>query len=165
MDTQMGRIAQALSDTGEGRVPLQRRLDELGTVLSKLVLGICVVLFLFELIQAGETTVESVLSTFMVDVSLAVAAIPEGLATVVTVVLSIGVANMSRRSAVIRRLRLHPGGSRGVPGGPAPGGAGLPGGGGGQVPPAPMGARAGPLTGQKTSPRPLERKRGGFFSG
>ncbi len=104
METEMGKIAGVLAATGEEQTPLQRRLDELGRTLSKLVLGICVFIFLFDLIAAGSFTLDSVLSTFMVAVSLAVAAIPEGLATVVTVVLSIGVTNMSRRNAVIRRL-------------------------------------------------------------
>ncbi|EFB77004.1 cation-translocating P-type ATPase [Subdoligranulum variabile] len=104
MQTEMGKIAGALSGTGEEQTPLQRRLDELGRTLSKLVLAICVFIFVFDLVVAGSFTLQSVLSTFMVAVSLAVAAIPEGLATVVTVVLSIGVTNMSRRKAVIRRL-------------------------------------------------------------
>ena len=104
MHTEMGKIAGALAGTGEEQTPLQRRLDELGRTLSKLVLAICVFIFVFDLAAAGSFTMESVLSTFMVAVSLAVAAIPEGLATVVTVVLSIGVTNMSRRKAVIRRL-------------------------------------------------------------
>lgn len=104
MDTEMGKIAGALADTGDEQTPLQRRLDELGRTLSKLVLAICVFIFVFDLVAAGSFTLDSVLSTFMVAVSLAVAAIPEGLATVVTVVLSIGVTNMSRRHAVIRRL-------------------------------------------------------------
>ena len=104
MDTEMGRIAGALARTEDEQTPLQRRLEELGKTLSKLVLGICVFIFLFDLFMAGSFTLDSVLSTFMVAVSLAVAAIPEGLATVVTVVLSIGVTNMSRRNAVIRRL-------------------------------------------------------------
>ena len=68
-------------------------------------LAICVFIFIFDLVVAGEfTALNTVLSTFMVAVSLAVAAIPEGLATVVTVVLSIGVTNMSKHNAVIRRL-------------------------------------------------------------
>src|SRR5699024_1842306 len=104
MDTEMGKIAGALAAAQEEQTPLQRRLDELGRTLSKLVLGICVFIFVFDLVAAGAFTLESVLSTFMVAVSLAVAAIPEGLATVVTVVLSIGVTNMSKRKAVIRRL-------------------------------------------------------------
>ncbi len=104
MDTEMGKIAGVLAATQEEQTPLQRKLDELGKTLSKLVLGICVFIFVFDLIAAGSFTLDSILSNFMVAVSLAVAAIPEGLATVVTVVLSIGVTNMSRRNAVIRRL-------------------------------------------------------------
>ncbi len=110
MDTEMGKIAGALAATADEQTPLQRKLDQLGKLLSKLVLGICVFIFAFNLFmareqlgQAGET-LNVILETFMVAVSLAVAAIPEGLATVVTVVLSIGVTNMSKRNAVIRRL-------------------------------------------------------------
>ncbi len=104
MDTEMGKIAGVLANTAEEQTPLQRRLTELGKTLSKLVLGICVFIFVFDLFMAGSITLNTVLETFMVAVSLAVAAIPEGLATVVTVVLSIGVTNMSKRNAVIRRL-------------------------------------------------------------
>ena len=110
MHTEMGKIAGALAATAEEQTPLQRKLDELGALLSKLVLGICVFIFAFNLFmargqlsQAGHT-LSVILETFMVAVSLAVAAIPEGLATVVTVVLSIGVTKMSQRNAVIRRL-------------------------------------------------------------
>ncbi len=110
MDTEMGKIAGALAATAEEQTPLQRKLDELGKLLSKLVLGICIFIFVFnlfmargELAEAGHT-LTVILETFMVAVSLAVAAIPEGLATVVTVVLSIGVTKMSQRNAVIRRL-------------------------------------------------------------
>ena len=104
MDTEMGRIAGALAATAEEQTPLQRKLDELGKLLSKMVLGICVFIFGFNLFMAGDFHLEVILETFMVAVSLAVAAIPEGLATVVTVVLSIGVTKMSQRNAVIRRL-------------------------------------------------------------
>ena len=110
MSTEMGKIAGVLSTTKDEQTPLQRKLDELGRLLSKMVLGICVFIFAFNLFMArGELTasghaLEVVLKTFMVAVSLAVAAIPEGLATVVTVVLSIGVTKMSRENAVIRRL-------------------------------------------------------------
>ena len=104
MDTQMGKIAGALAATTDEQTPLQRKLDELGKTLSKLVLGICVFIFAFNLFMAGSFELNVILQTFMVAVSLAVAAIPEGLATVVTVVLSIGVTNMSKRNAVIRRL-------------------------------------------------------------
>jgi len=104
MDTEMGKIAGALAAAGEEQTPLQRKLDDLSVLLSKLVLGICVFIFAFNLITTGDFHLEVILETFMVAVSLAVAAIPEGLATVVTVVLSIGVTNMSKRNAVIRKL-------------------------------------------------------------
>ncbi len=104
MDTEMGKIAGALAAAVEEQTPLQRKLEELGTLLSKMVLGICVFIFAFNLLMAGDFHLEVILETFMTAVSLAVAAIPEGLATVVTVVLSIGVTNMSKRNAVIRRL-------------------------------------------------------------
>ena len=104
MDTEMGKIANALALAEEEQTPLQRKLDQLGKTLSWLVLGICVFIFAFNLIMKGNYSLSGILGTFMVAVSLAVAAIPEGLATVVTVVLSIGVTNMSKRNAVIRRL-------------------------------------------------------------
>ena len=110
MSTEMGKIAGALSDTVSEETPLQKKLDELGRMLSKMVLIICVFIFLFNLFMArselGESghTLTVILKTFMVAVSLAVAAIPEGLATVVTVVLSIGVTKMSQHNAVIRKL-------------------------------------------------------------
>lgn len=104
MDTEMGKIAGVLAQTEQEETPLQRKLTQLGNTLSKMVLAICVFIFVFDLLVAGSLTLESVLETFMVAVSLAVAAIPEGLATVVTVVLSIGVTKMSQHNAVIRRL-------------------------------------------------------------
>jgi len=104
MATEMGKIADALAATEDEQTPLQRKLDQLGKTLSWIVLGICVFIFAFNLIMKQDYSLPGILSTFMVAVSLAVAAIPEGLATVVTVVLSIGVTNMSRRNAVIRRL-------------------------------------------------------------
>ncbi len=104
MDTEMGKIAGALAATAEEQTPLQRKLDSLGKTLSFLVLGICVFIFAFNLVMKQAYDINGILETFMVAVSLAVAAIPEGLATVVTVVLSIGVTKMSKRNAVIRRL-------------------------------------------------------------
>ena len=104
MDTEMGKIAGALADTADEQTPLQKRLDQLGKTLSFIVLGICVFIFAFNLLMKGDYSIGGILKTFMVAVSLAVAAIPEGLATVVTVVLSIGVTKMSKRNAVIRRL-------------------------------------------------------------
>ncbi len=104
MDTEMGKIAGALAAAQDEQTPLQKKLDALGKTLSFLVLGICVFIFAFNLLMAGDFHLNAILETFMVAVSLAVAAIPEGLATVVTVVLSIGVTKMSKRNAVIRRL-------------------------------------------------------------
>ena len=104
MDTEMGKIAGVLARTEQEETPLQKKLTQLGKTLSWLVLGICVFIFVFDLIVAGDFSLSGILETFMVAVSLAVAAIPEGLATVVTVVLSIGVTNMSKHHAVIRRL-------------------------------------------------------------
>ena len=104
MTTEMGKIASALSQTVDETTPLQKKLNQLGKTLSWLVLGICVFIFAFSLFMGGDFSLQNILETFMVAVSLAVAAIPEGLATVVTVVLSLGVTNMSKRNAVIRRL-------------------------------------------------------------
>ena len=104
MDTEMGKIADALQKAEEGETPLQMKLNQLSKILTWLVLGICVIVFAVQLMKAGSFDFELALSSFMVAVSLAVAAIPEGLAAVVTVVLSIGVTNMSKRNAIIRRL-------------------------------------------------------------
>ena len=104
MDTEMGKIADALANASEGQTPLQRKLAQLSRVLTWLVIGICVVIFGVQLLRAGGFSFEVLLHSFMVAVSLAVAAIPEGLVAVVTIVLSIGVTNMSRRNAIIRRL-------------------------------------------------------------
>ena len=104
MDTEMGKIADALANAQEGQTPLQRKLNQLSKILTYLVIGICVVIFGVQLLRAGGFSFDVVIDSFMVAVSLAVAAIPEGLAAVVTIVLSIGVTNMSRRSAVIRKL-------------------------------------------------------------
>ena len=104
MDTEMGKIADALANAKQGETPLQIKLNQLSKVLTYLVVGICIFIFAFSLLKEGNFSGEVVLNTFMVAVSLAVAAIPEGLATVVTIVLSIGVTNMSRRNAIIRKL-------------------------------------------------------------
>ncbi|MCD7785063.1 MAG: calcium-translocating P-type ATPase, PMCA-type [Oscillospiraceae bacterium] len=104
MDTEMGKIADALQNAEEGETPLQIKLNQLSKVLTWLVLGICVIVFAVQLLRAGSMNFELVLDSFMIAVSLAVAAIPEGLAAVVTVVLSIGVTNMSKRNAIIRKL-------------------------------------------------------------
>ena len=102
MNTEMGKIAEALSNAKDGETPLQLKLNQLSKILSLLVLGICAIIFVLDLARAyPDITGTRMLDTFMVAVSLAVAAIPEGLAAVVTIVLSIGVTNMSRQNAVI----------------------------------------------------------------
>ncbi len=103
MDTEMGKIADALANASEGQTPLQIKLTQLSKILTWMVLGICAVIFAVQLLRYGRGF-DTVMHAFMVAVSLAVAAIPEGLAAVVTVVLSIGVTNMSKRNAIIRRL-------------------------------------------------------------
>lgn len=105
MNTEMGKIAHVLSNTKESQTPLQVKLNQLSKILSFLVIGICIFIFLFTLGKSYPNLSGKVfIDTFMVAVSLAVAAIPEGLATVVTIVLAIGVTNMSKKSAVIRKL-------------------------------------------------------------
>ena len=108
MDTEIGKIADALTQAKDEETPLQIKLNQLSKILSFIVLGICVFIFAFDIIRAlvvgDAVTLSSTLSFFMVAVSLAVAAIPEGLAAVVTIVLSIGVTKMSKRNAVIRKL-------------------------------------------------------------
>ena len=108
MSTEMGKIADALAQAEEGKTPLQIKLAGLSKILTWLVIGICVVIFGVQIIRAysetGTIGFQPILDSFMVAIALAVAAIPEGLATVVTIVLSIGVTNMSRRNAIIRKL-------------------------------------------------------------
>ena len=104
MDTEMGKIADALATAKEGLTPLQIKLAQLSHILTKLVIGICAVIFVVGLIREGQLTTSGILNSFMIAVSLAVAAIPEGLVAVVTIVLSIGVTNMSSKNAIIRKL-------------------------------------------------------------
>ncbi len=112
MDTEMGKIAGALSAAEKEQTPLQKKMAELSTFLTKLVIGICVVVFAVGVVEGmilhggfdwsffGQTS----LNTFIAAIALAVAAIPEGLPAVVTIILSIGVTAMSKRQALIRKL-------------------------------------------------------------
>ena len=104
MNTEMGKIADALAQAKEGKTPLQIKLSQLSKVLTVLVLVICAIIFAVCLLRDEDIIGGVILDVFMVAVSLAVAAIPEGLAAVVTIVLSIGVTNMSKRNAIIRKL-------------------------------------------------------------
>ncbi|HBL40872.1 MAG TPA: ATPase [Ruminococcaceae bacterium] len=113
MQTEMGKIADAITKAEEGLTPLQIKLAQLSKILTFLVVGICVFIFGFDIVRelvAGEgfsgvaDFFTKALDSFMVAVSLAVAAIPEGLVAVVTIVLSLGVTSMSKRRAIIRKL-------------------------------------------------------------
>ena len=107
MNTEMGKIADAISQAEDGQTPLQVSLDQLSRTLTKLVVAICALIFFTGFIKHGSEMLQNfdlVLDTFMVAVSLAVAAIPEGLVAVVTIVLSMGVTRMSERHAIVRRL-------------------------------------------------------------
>ena len=107
MNTEMGKIATALTQAKKELTPLQMKLNELSGILTKLVLAICVIIFAVDIVRHfGElgSNPAMMLDTFMVAVSLAVAAIPEGLVAVVTIVLSMGVTKMSKRQAIIRKM-------------------------------------------------------------
>ena len=111
MDTEMGKIADALTQAKDEETPLSRKLSDLSVTLTKLVLGICVFVFAFGVLRdvflfpkAGSSVFTTVLDTFIIAVALAVAAIPEGLPAVTTIIMSIGVTAMSKRQALIRRL-------------------------------------------------------------
>lgn len=108
MNTEMGKIAGALAEAKEELTPLQVKLAELSRILTIMVIVICVVIFGVDIIRHGVGNVltdpTALLDTFMVAVSLAVAAIPEGLVAVVTIVLSLGVTKMAKRQAIIRKL-------------------------------------------------------------
>jgi Ca2+-transporting ATPase len=111
MDTEMGKIANAITAAKEGETPLQKKLSQLSRILTVFVLAICVVMFGVSLLRhftsapvPGTDIVDTLLESFMLAVSLAVAAIPEGLVAVVTIVLSIGVTKMAKRNAIIRKL-------------------------------------------------------------
>ena len=104
MDTEMGKIAGVLEDARDEKTPLQKKLASLGKLLTVIVIAVCAAVFVVDLIRADEVTTDGVLGSLVLAVSLAVAAIPEGLATVVTIVLSMGVTKMSARGAVLRKL-------------------------------------------------------------
>ena len=104
METEMGKIAEALQTEKEEKTPLQKKMAEISKVLTKLVVGISVFVFIFGIIKTGDFTGEHILDTFLIAVALAVAAIPEGLPAVVTIILSMGVTSMSKRQALIRKL-------------------------------------------------------------
>ena len=98
-DSQMGHIAGMLSDQEEGTTPLQARMAEISQKLSFLCLCVCAVMFGLGLLQGKK-----MLDMFLTAVSLAVAAIPEGLPAIVTIVLALGVGRMAKRGAIVKKL-------------------------------------------------------------
>ncbi len=112
MDTEVGKIADALNKASKELTPLQKKMTELSNFLTKLVIGICVVVFVVGVVESAifsdNLSLASfgsiALDTFIAAIALAVAAIPEGLPAVVTVILSIGVSSMAKRQALIRKL-------------------------------------------------------------
>jgi Ca2+-transporting ATPase len=99
MQTEVGKIADMLQHAGDTETPMSKRLNQLGRMLGIVALGICALIF-----AVGVLYGNSVMSMFMTAVSLAVAAIPEGLPAVSTIVLAIGVQRMVKRNAIIRTL-------------------------------------------------------------
>ncbi len=99
MDTEIGMIAKILESDNEEMTPLQRRLEELGKTLGFLAIGICALIFIIALIQRRD-----LFEMFLTAISLAVAAIPEGLAAIVAIVLALGVTRMSKINAIVKKL-------------------------------------------------------------
>ena len=99
MDTEVGRIASLLLGQEEGQTPLQKKMGEISRTLSFLCLAVCAVMFGVGLIQG-----KNLLDMFLTAVALAVAAIPEGLPAIVTIVLALGVQRMVRRNAIVKKL-------------------------------------------------------------
>lgn len=107
MNTEMGKIASMLESTDDTETPLKIKLAQLGKSLGLLALVICAIIFVVGIIQgasSGEGMFNKVLNMLMTSVSLAVAAIPEGLPAIVTIVLALGVQRMVKKNAIIRRL-------------------------------------------------------------
>ncbi len=99
MDTEIGKIAKILEEDNDEMTPLQKRLDELGRVLGFLAIGICALIFIIAMIQKRD-----LFEMFLTAISLAVAAIPEGLAAIVAIVLALGVTKMSKINAIVKKL-------------------------------------------------------------
>lgn len=104
MDTQIGKIAKSLEEAEEEITPLQRKMAQLSKTLTKIVIGISILVFVVSLFRHGDITGGLIIDTTLAAVALAVAAIPEGLPAVVTIILSIGVTAMAKKNALIRKL-------------------------------------------------------------
>lgn len=104
METEMGKIASSLSENDSNQTPLQKKLNRLSGTLTAMVLAVCALTFAVGWWKEGEWTLAAALRSFLLAVSLAVAAIPEGMVAVVTIVLSMGVSRMAKRRAIVRKL-------------------------------------------------------------
>ncbi len=104
MDTEIGKLASILNETTKQKTPLQIKLDEVGKVIGILSILICVVVFVLELFTTRVDGKFYILDSFKTAVALAVAAVPEGLATVVTITLAIGVNKMAKQNAIIKKM-------------------------------------------------------------
>ncbi len=101
--TEIGHIATRISEIDDDLTPLQKNLDKLGKMLGFICLGVCALVFVVGIIRQGIGG-SNLLDMFMISVSLAVAAIPEGLPAVVTIVLAMGMKRMVNRNAIVKRL-------------------------------------------------------------
>ena len=99
METEIGKIAKILDENIEEMTPLQKRLEELGKTLGFLAIGICALIFIIALFQKRD-----LFEMFLTAISLAVAAIPEGLPAIVAIVLALGVTRMSKINAIVKKL-------------------------------------------------------------
>lgn len=99
MNTEVGKIAGMINEVEKTETPLQRRLNSLGKTLGIACIVICIVIFLI-----GIAYGKNIIDMFMTAVSLAVAAIPEGLAAVSTIVLAIGMQRMAKKNAIVKKL-------------------------------------------------------------
>ena len=104
MNTEIGKIAGMLMNEENTQTPLQHKLDQIGKTIGIICIFVCVIVFAMELFALKSITKEGITSAFMTAIALTVAAIPEGLATVVTVVLAIGVDKMAKRQAIVKKL-------------------------------------------------------------
>ena len=104
MDTQMGHIATLLDETADEPSPLQREISQISKTLGGLVIGIAVVVMIAIGVVNGVSSLEEVVEILLLGVSLAVAAVPEGLPAILSLVLAIGVQAMARRNAVMKNL-------------------------------------------------------------
>lgn len=105
MDTEVGKIASLIQNAGERKTPLQITLDNFGKKLSIGILIICAVVFGLSMWRADVINFDSVMDSLMFAIALAVAAIPEALSSIVTIVLSFGTQKMSRENAIMRKLQ------------------------------------------------------------